>query len=190
MSGFKIELKGFDEVIGQLDGKKLESDISLVMGAFGQDVAREAKQLAPVDEGFLKNQIGSVTEGLTTNIFCNADYAAYLEFGTRKFAAAYVSTLPPTWQAFAAQFKGAGSGSFQEMVARITAWVKRKGIAAQITKSGKASKSKASISGQDEAAYRIALFILRNGIRPHPFLFPAFEKQYPILIQDLKDLLQ
>lgn len=192
MSGIKVELKGMEEVLKQLDVKNLGQDIQLEFNAFGLDVEQDAKQLAPVDEGFLKNQIywKSITnaELIAVEIGCHADYAAYLEFGTRKFAAAYVASLPPLWQAFAAEFKGGKGGSFAEMLIRITAWVKRKGFASQVTKSGGKSKSKSSSAGEDQAAYLIARSILINGIRAHPFLYPAFEKNRPLLIERLKKL--
>ncbi len=188
--GFKVQVKGLDEVLKGLDVKTLETDINFELAAFGEDTVRDAKQLVPVDEGFLKNSINSVPGSLKVEVIVNADYAAYVEFGTRKFAAAYVASLPPNWQAFAAQFRGSGSGSFQEMLARITAWVKRKGFAAQLTKSGGKSKSKSSEAAQDQAAYLIARSILINGIRAQPFLFPAFEKNLPLLLNRLKNLIK
>lgn len=188
--GFTLKLDGFDEVLKKLDVRHLEQDITDELAAFGQDVARDAKQLAPVDEGLLKNSIASTSTRLNVTISVNVDYAAYLEFGTRKFAAAYVATLPPDWQAFAAQYKGPGGGSFDEFVARLTSWVKRKGFASQATAGSNRSKSAASIAGEEHAAYRIALSILRNGIRPHPYLFPAFEKNRPQLLKNLQNLLK
>jgi hypothetical protein len=47
------------------------------------------------------------------------------------------------------------------MLLALTEWVQKKGIA-----SGKESKS---------VAYMIAVSILRKGLRPQPFLIPAFE---------------
>jgi hypothetical protein len=97
----------------------------------------------------------------------SARYAAYIEFGTRKFAAAYVSSLPADWASYAATFKGSAGGTFKEMVLSIMAWCKRKGI-------------------DDKAAYPIARSIMINGIRPKPFIYPSFNAEFPLLIQDIK----
>jgi hypothetical protein len=53
------------------------------------------------------------------------------------------------------------------MVKALMEWVEKKGIA-----SGKQTKS---------VAYIIALSILRKGLRPQPFLIPAFEQERPKL---------
>jgi hypothetical protein len=192
MSGFKIQLQGLDEVLKQLDIDVIKQEVKLELEIFGQDVERDAKLNAPVDEGFLKSMIyhKATSEGnkIGMEVGCNADYAAYLEFGTRKFAAAYVATLPAVWQAFAAQYKGGRGGGFAELVRRITAWVKRKGFAAQVTKSGARSKSKNSQKQEEQAAYVIARSILINGIKPHRFLFRAVENNRGPLLDRLRKL--
>ena len=107
---------------------------------------------------------------MAVEIVVAANYAAYLEFGTRGFAAAYVATLPTEWQVFAAQFKG-GGGSFEDFFMNIIDWVKRKGI-------------------EPAAAYPIAIKILRFGIAAKPFLYPAVEINKKILIDNLKAVLK
>jgi hypothetical protein len=193
MSAFKIELKGMDEVLKQLDVGIMKQEIKLELEAFGEDVERDAKLLAPVDENYLKGAIYHKATEINTmigmEVGCKADYAAYMEFGTRKFAAAYVATLPPDWQAFAAQYKGKGSGgSFNDFVMAIMAWVERKGIGSLKTKSGNKSKSAASYEAMQQAAYWIALNIIQNGVKPHPFLYPAVTKNTKPLIDRLRKL--
>ena len=195
MSGITLKLSGLDEVLKKLDVKKLEREITGELIYFGTQVSLDAKNNVEnngtTDRGDLAGSIDFKSDHpLSVSIFANKDYAAYIEFGTRKFAASYVATLPPDWQTFAAQYKGGGGGSFQEFLMRITEWVKRKGFAAAVTKSGNKSKSVNSVNGEKEAAYRIALSILRNGIKAQPFLFPAFEKNRPELIKNLKTLLK
>jgi len=196
MSGFSIQLKGLSEVLDKLDTAKLKNDISDEFTAFGLDVVRDAKQGVPVDEGLLKNAIGSISEQIGdtvgVTIFVNADYAAFVEFGTRKFAAAYVATLPQDWKTFAAQYKGKTSGTFQELVARIVKWVSRKGISGTYSvKTQKRTGNKLDKYAEDyKVAYVIARSILINGIKPHPFLFPAFEKNRVQLIKNLENLLK
>ena len=105
--GITIKVTGMDKTLAKLDAMKgLEQDLSDELAAFGMDVARDAKQVCPVDEGYLKNSIFFDASWLKVEIGARANYAAYVEFGTRKFAAAEVATLPPDIQAYAAQFKG------------------------------------------------------------------------------------
>lgn len=172
--GYKLELTGLSEVLNKIDVRQFEEDVTLELDAFGKDVARDAKDNLSKnktnDEGYLTNSIGSESEKLSVSIFANADYAAYVEFGTRKFAAAYVASLPAEWKVFAAQFKGSGgSGSFEEFVMRLAGWCKRKGV-------------------DEKAAYAIARSILINGIKAQPYLFPAFEKNRSLLIKNLQNL--
>jgi len=193
--GFKVELKGLNEVLNQLNVSSLEPEITGELVTFGHNVVQDAQQTisdnGTTDRGLLINSLKSVSEApLTVNIFSNLEYAAYIEFGTRKFAAAHVATLPPDWKAFAAQYKGSGGGgSFAELLKNITEWVRRKGFAAQVTTSGRKSKSKASEAAQNQAAYLIARSIMVNGIRAQPFFFDAIQKNIPKLLDRLKALL-
>lgn len=171
MGGYKLTVVGLDKVLAKLDVKAMEEDIQLALNDFGLRVVKEAKVLAPKDEGQLTRSINFEPEKLSVTISVNTDYAAYIEFGTRKFAAIYVSTLPAQWQQFAIKFKGYAPGSFADFVKRIMAWVKRKGI-------------------NEEAAYPIVRKILLEGIKPQPFLYPAFNNQTLLLIKDLENLLQ
>jgi HK97 gp10 family phage protein len=170
MSSLNIDITG--DFNKKLD--KIKSDVSAIvadeLNAFGIETVAMAKTLAPVDEGFLGNSIKFEKKGLSVEIIVAANYAAYLEFGTRAFAAAYVSSLPAEWQEFAAQFKG-GGGSFEDFFMNIIEWVKRKWI-------------------EPAAAYPIAKKILRFGIRARPFLYPAIEVNKKILIDNLKAVLK
>lgn len=170
MGGYKLEITGVNEIIVKLNIDRMEKFIQGALDDFGFRVVKDAKLRAPKDEGYLARAINSESGKLSVTISVNTDYAAYIEFGTRRFAAVYVSTLPADWQAFARQFQGSQPGSFADFIRRIIAWVKRKGI-------------------DEDAAYPIALKILREGIKPQPFLYPAFQKQKPLLIKDLEDLL-
>jgi len=128
---------------------------------------------------------------MSLSITVAANYAAYMEFGTRKFAAAYVSTLPQDWKAYAATFKGSGGGTFDEFIMRLMAWVKRKGIGEtfDIKTRRRVRQGKQSAATTREAdAYAIALHILRHGIRPHPFLYPAVKAHTPGLIKDIQNI--
>lgn len=169
MPSININIKDLDKAIGKLNSipKEAENVINNEFKAFGLATAGDAKRLAPVDEGYLRNHISAVNENLKVSIVVNAVYAAYQEFGTKAFAAAYVSSLPATWQEFAVQFQGSAKG-FKDFFTAIMDWVKRKGI-------------------DESAAYPIARKILREGVKPHPYLIPAFEKNKIDLINHLKE---
>lgn len=205
---FKIDLRGVKELQDRfftLEGE-IKDKVQAKLNAFGQDTANDAKRLAPVDEGHLRNSISFVTEKFKVSIIVAADYAAFIEFGTRGFATQYVGSLPQDWQTFAAKFQGGSGGTFDELVMRIFNWVKRKklrlepkqyeqndnGIISQFgkkenTKFRKPRKKKKQTitEGQQQLAYVIALKIIREGVKPHPFLYPAVEKNRLLLIQRL-----
>lgn len=170
MSSIKINID-ISKATAKIDNevKNVKETLVKELNKFAILTVSDAKRAAPVDEGFLRNAISMNTatlENLKSEVIVAANYAAYIEFGTRSFAAAYVGSLPQTWQEYAAQFKGAGGGS-SDFILHIMEWVKRKGI-------------------PEAAAYPIARKILRFGIRPHPFLFPAVQKNFTALKERLK----
>lgn len=176
--GFKIDITGDVKKIFRERTRTLMDKIEDEMHAFGQGTVNDAKRLAPVDEGSLRQSITYrkiiARSAIEIEMIVASDYAAYIEFGTKGFAAKYVATLPKEWKEFAAKFKGPGGGTFDEFVMRLTRWVRLKGLA----------KGK----DIDQAAYNIARSIMRKGIRQHPFLYPAVEKNRIELLKRLKAL--
>lgn len=170
-----IKINGLDNIAAAVEkkAKEAEEQTVVVLNKFAKDTETTAKRLAPANEGKLRNSITGDVSGFTAKVVVAADYAAYLEFGTRKFAAKYVATLPPDWQSYAATFRGKGGGSMDQFIQDIMQWVRAKGIGGLKTKSGNTSESKSSLDAMQQAAYAIALNILQNGIRPHPFIYPA-----------------
>jgi phage gpG-like protein len=79
-----------------------------------------------------------------------ADYAGYVEFGTGKKV-----SVPPEFTSIASKVKSRPSKSFAEGLQAIRDWCKRLGI-------------------DVKAAYPIFMSILRDGVRPRPFLYPAY----------------
>ena len=183
-----IKLNGLDNLIATVEktAKRAESETKVALTKFAKNTETEAKRLAPANEVRLSNSINGTVDGFTAKITVTADYAAYLEFGTRKFAARYVATLPQDWQSYAATFRGKGGGTFDQFIQDIMQWVRQKGIGGLKTKSGRTSESKSSLDAMQQAAYAIALNILQNGIRPQPFVYPAVTKNTPVLEADIK----
>ena len=190
-----IKLKGFDKAVK--DVEKLATDANknakIALVDFGTRVETEAKRNAPDDDGKLRSSINAVFDNktFTVKITVATDYAAYQEFGTRKFAAAYVGTLPQEWRTYAATFRGkTGKGTFDEFIQAIMAWAKRNGVGADLTKSGNFSNSASSLDKQHQAAYWIAINILQNGIKPKKFLYEAVKDNLPKLQSDFNKIFQ
>jgi HK97 gp10 family phage protein len=154
-------------------GPELASAVDDVLNANVLEIDAKAKQLAPGDRGFLRQNISADTsQFLRKEITVNAIYAAYVEFGTGAYAAQYVSTLPEDWQTFASQFKHEqGSRSIKGILFVLAGWFSRHGI-------------------DKQHAYFIARKIFIYGTKPHPFLYPAIQAQLPQLETDLNNALK
>lgn len=201
--GLTLGIKNLDKLAAELKAypQDIEKIINNEFKDFGLATVSEAQQLSPIDEGRLRQSINSKPENLKVTIGANVDYAAYVEFGTKGFAAAYVGTLPPEWQQFASEFRGPGGGSFKDLVRKITEWVHRKGLGSGFggtvgitgtysVKTRKRTGSKKTQDDQDkQVAYLIAKKILVKGIKAHPFLIPAFEHNKQKLLDNLKEKL-
>lgn len=194
MADVTINISGLQST--KLSVAGIKEDVTKILtdefNKYGTDVVTAAKRRAPNYEGRLVNAIGFKEKDLEVEITVGVNYAAYVEFGTKKFAAKYVATLPAEWQVFAAQYKGKGSGgSFEEFVMRLTIWVQKRGIGAtyniKTRRRDRVGKQSAQTTAEADA-YGIALYIIRNGIRPHPFLVPSVEENKVILIANLKNL--
>lgn len=114
-TGIKLQIsdKNFRDVLNSFKDEvsKRTAMIDQEIAAHGELMATSAKQLAPVDTGRLRGSISLKKEGfMRYQLVAQTDYAAYMEFGTGRYAASYVPTLDKEWQKIAAQFKrGPGS---------------------------------------------------------------------------------
>lgn len=175
-----VKIEGFDKMMAKLDkmSKDVHEEVQLELNDWADRTALNAIQLVSIqssDEGYLKNSIspirGPIGGKLGAGVVASAPYAAYIEFGTRKFAAAYVGSLPTEWAQYAATFKGKGKGTFKDLLNSIIAWCGRKGI-------------------DSKAAYPIAKSILIKGIKARPFLYPSVQKTLPLLKQNIKEIVK
>jgi phage gpG-like protein len=167
-----VNVQGLDKMIEKLDkmSRDAQIEVQLELNDWADRTSMDAKQLVASNssnEGHLMRSIHPEYGKMSASVVASVNYAAYIEFGTRKFAEAYVSTLPAEWAQYAATFKGKGKGSFKEFLKAIMEWVKRKSI-------------------DEKAAYPIAMSILRNGIKARPFLYPSAQKNIPLLKENLK----
>jgi|ERR1035437_7074730 hypothetical protein len=197
-----LQIKGLDAKLKFFDKfpKELEEQVGKEIKTWSAMTTRDAIAKAPSNEGNLRASIFADYSNLTGRVVVKADYAAYVEFGTRKFAEAYVASLPATWKEFAATYKGGGGGSFEELVKNITEWIHHKGLGSGFfgtigvtgtysLKTRKRTGSKSSQETQDkQVAYLIARKIVRFGIKAQPFLYPADRDNKLILIENLKKI--
>jgi HK97 gp10 family phage protein len=169
---FVVSLSGMKQLEGKLDNltTALKEDVGNEINASAIKIQNQAKRLAPVNLGQLRGSIDKdrINE-LTYSVEAKASYAPYVEFGTGPQA-----SVPADFASYAQQFKGKSGGKFKDMVEALALWIKRKGIG-----NGKNDKG---------LAFIIALSILRKGMRPQPFLIPAYEMEKPKLIQRLNKL--
>jgi len=195
----KIEVKGFDALIKRFDtlSKESQTKVQSALNTFADATAQDAKSLVSskqiTDEGALLRSISPLYGQGSAGVVANSKYAAYMEFGTRKFATSYISSLPAEWSTYANQFKGPAGGTFKEFVLSIMAWMKRKGIkgGTYSVKTRRRKGNKAQKEAEDKSvAYAIAKKILRDGIKERPFIYPAVNKNLPKLRKDLKELLK
>ena len=68
-------------------GSALESRVEMVVKKSTLDVEANAKAFVPVDTGFLKNAIGSEVIGTSGVVNVGAEYAIFVEYGTRFMSA-------------------------------------------------------------------------------------------------------
>ena len=165
--------KGFDKLIKELLtlGKEMPEKIRGVAKVNAGQLAANAKRNAPANMGQLRGSIG-IDERSERNsfysyeVFANVSYAAYVEFGTGRNV-----SVPTELQSLASEIRNSKSGrSVDEALASIQDWGRKKGL--------------------DEGAIDAIFYsIMRNGITPHPFLYPALLRQRNIYYQDLENLL-
>jgi len=148
-----MQLKGINSVISDLRkyGKEAEKDIEGVTELVARNIEKNAKQSAPANFGKLGQSI--ITEKVNnTNykVVVNAPYGAYMEFGTGTKV-----SVPSELASVAKRFQGKKIGNFKTALEDIKQWCRSKGI-------------------DEKAAYPILAKIMRVGIAPRPYLYPAY----------------
>lgn len=83
-----IQIKGADKLMRQLRKNATMADVKTIVRTNGIEMNRTASRLAPVDTGFLRRSIvfAIADGGLTATSTAGAEYAPYLEYGTRFMA--------------------------------------------------------------------------------------------------------
>lgn len=157
------QIQGLTELIARIKAapQAIANKIAFELQDGAQNIAAEAKQRAPGDQGILRNEIGvAKIDNLTYEVFSGAEYSPFVEFGTLSKV-----EIPAGLEEYAAQFRGgaginAGSLSFKQAIFN---WCERKGIDKSLW-------------------YPIFISIATKGVRAQPFFFPAVTRQAPLII--------
>jgi len=165
-----FKLKGVQEQINALKNveSELAAEVDMALMAGALSIERDAKKNAPVYLGGIRQSIQHTKlSHLRYEIAANAYHAPYLEFGTRGYV-----KIPAGMEAIAAQIqKRPKKGKFADMVKAIAEWGRKKKYF------------------EEDAAFFVALKILKKGIRPRPFLHPALMSNQKRIVADVKAVL-
>ena len=193
MASITLEITGIDKVLNKYKvlSNNVKKEIHDNVAESALKIQSDAKKNAPVNLGTLRQSIYLNSQispdAFVYTIGAAAPYAPYVEFGTGGKV-----NVPDGYETYAQSFKGRKGGKFIEMVKALAEWVAKKGIAGTYSvKTQRRSGSKSNQQKQNmSVAYAIAISILRKGLRPQPFLIPAFEQEKSKLLEKLKNILK
>lgn len=156
-STFTISLAGLNEVIYEINSydKALQEEVDFEFLACAIGIVKDAKIAAARNAknvGFLERGISQIKIApFRYQIVSPANYSAFVEFGTKNLV-----SIPAGFEDLANSFRGLkidnGGISFKQA---IFTWAEQKGI-------------------DEKLWYPIFIKIAINGVRPHPFLIPAY----------------
>lgn len=169
-SSFNIDLGDLNDLKDRLNA--IPDNLTPLIDGIIMDgcnrIALRAKQLAPADDGILRETINVDQLALMIwEVSANALYSPYVEFGTRTSV-----VIPDGLEEYASQFMGPSS-STSDVKAKdaIFEWCRHKGI-------------------EEEYWYAIFIKIMVQGINPHPFFFPAVNEILPSIVNDIQRVLE
>ena len=164
-----MRVKGINKLLKQFQqfGKDSEEEFALEVEAGARNISKIAKSEAPANNGQLRQSIQpeKINE-LNWEIIAHASYAGYIEFGT-----GVMVSIPNEMKDIANAIKNNPKGDMHEAFESIKDWCRNKGI-------------------DERAAWPILMSILKKGLRPRPFLFPAWKQGSAKMIKDMKKTLK
>jgi HK97 gp10 family phage protein len=168
--GITVKVEGINEMVAKLNalGANNARMANAILNAGADNIVLEAKQSAPADLGKIRQGIGKEQEGNTIKIFCNAPEAIYQEFGTGPMV-----DVPERFSDVAQAGKDSGSGTWADFILALTGWISRHGLLNTYSVKSHRVSFKATKDQNEQLAYVIARKILREGLKPQPFLYPA-----------------
>jgi HK97 gp10 family phage protein len=152
-----VKVIGGDKLLKRLesiskDGEDRFQDLVVDTATFAhRQAVNHINQNVGTGTGHLKQSMYIETGELFAEVGNRADYAGFVEFGTGKMV-----SVPPEFSEIASKVKSRPTKSFEEGLQAIRDWCKMKGI-------------------ETRAAYPIFMSILRRGVMPRPFMYPAYK---------------
>lgn len=116
-SALNIEITGVKEAFNKVKSNfnKIADEIDMEMGDGIERIVTQAKTLVPANFSRLRTSLYVTKLGKFNYEFgSNVNYAAYVEFGTGRYAATYVPSLEPEWQRFALTYKTPNPGNLDK----------------------------------------------------------------------------
>lgn len=165
MARFGVAIQGLGALQAQLRG--LGSEMKKEIGLELEAAAYEMHGLATtnltnndsIDQGLLKASLQVLRNRATGEVYFEATafYAPFVEFGTKGRV-----QVPPEWASYAMKFKGLKNGDLAQFKSSMLDWVIRKGIMPED-------------GNQEKLANYIVILILTYGLKPRPFMYPAYK---------------
>lgn len=168
MATLRVNIKGLDELqkkLGKQGQQALLQEISEELEIGAQELRNKAVMRAPVNTGILRAGIDVDGKGLMWIVYTVAEYAGYVEFGTRTKV-----KVPPEMKEEAEKFRGK-KGSYTDFKEAIAIWMRQKGI-------------------PEEALFPIMAKIMNVGIEPRPFMYPSMKEVEKTLPKELDRVIQ
>lgn len=113
-SNFTIEIKGVKECFDKIktNFNKAIDECDMEMGNGVEKIVLDAKNLLPANYGVLRSSLNVIKIAKLNYLYGSSiNYAAYVEFGTGKYAEEYVPTIDKDWQILAQTYKTTGKGT-------------------------------------------------------------------------------
>lgn len=194
---FTLKVQGISQFKKKLSNlpAKLQKEVGGEIEASTRAINAKQVRQVPIDEGGLKQSVVyNKAKPLEFELFASKHYAPFMEFGTKSRV-----QIPAELQDYAKQFnlKGPQIG-FDAFFKIILDWVHRKGLNSKNALSGRFSvKTKRRLGSKNEqlqedfeAAWPIALSILKKGVHPHPFFFQAFFDERKALVERVRKIVE
>lgn len=157
-----------------------------VLNVTADQIVAQAKQNAPtafgkIRQGIVKSQVAD----LRVMVASTASESAFQEFGTGGRV-----DVPEEMTDIAAQFKGASGGGMQAFIISLIDWIKLRGLTNTYSVATRKVATKGTADQTTQLAWAIAKKILRDGLQPQPFLYPAYLSGTSQLVPKLQTALQ
>jgi HK97 gp10 family phage protein len=151
-------------------GTQGERLASAIVNSTADQIVAQAKANAPADlgkirQGIVKEQI----DAFQVAIAATAPESAFQEFGTGGKV-----EVPEEMADVASSFQGQSGGNMADFILALVGWIARHGITG------------AKNETPEQIAWAMAKVILRDGLRPQPFLYPAFVQYSARLLPTLQ----